>query len=111
MSFKLNPEAGMVFLPGHGRVRPGELLMGEKWRRYTPGLLVEVPDPKPAPPVETRAPEKKAVERPEPVVVPPLEAQEEPVTSQDKKVLTEAKPRKPSPADAPKFSRRRGKGR
>jgi hypothetical protein len=106
--FKLNPEAGMVFVPGHGRVKPGDILMGEQYRRFTPNLLVEVPDPPPAPPMETRVvkPKPKPLEAPKPVTKMPLEA-EEPVTSPDRKLLTEDDPPPAKPTTKKRLTRRK----
>jgi len=107
-SFKLNPEAGMVFIPGHGRVRPGDVFMGENYRRYAPNLLVEVPDAPPAPPVEVRVvPKRVPLEMPT-VDEMPLEATE-PETSPNRRVLTEETP-KPIPKSnksSKSFSRRK----
>jgi len=113
--FKLNPKAGMVFLPGHGRVKPGDVLVGEQFRRFTPNLLVEVPDPPKDPPVEVKAASKpkKPLEVPKPLAETPLETREAP-TSPGKKLLTEdeepAPPPKPKPVakkSAPKKMVRR----
>lgn len=91
-SFKANPESGSVFLPGHGRVRPGEILMGEQWRKFAPGLLVEVPDPPTEMPMEVRmTPKRVPLEVPKPLEEAPLETRETP-TSPQLKVLTEEKP-------------------
>lgn len=107
-SFKLNPKAGMVFIPGRGRVREGEVLMGEEYRKYTPKLLVEVPDAPTVPPVEVKVvPKKVPMETPKPLAEAPLEAAE-PKTSPNQKVLTEETPiPKAKPVSSKKFSRRK----
>jgi len=108
-SFKLNPQAGMVFLPGHGRVKPGDVLVGDQYRQFTPNLLVEVPDAPPAPPMEVRvAPKRQPLEMPKPLAEAPLELQE-PETSPDRRVLTEEtpKPRAKGKSAGKSFSRRK----
>jgi hypothetical protein len=70
MAFKLNPDAGIVFLPGFGRVRRGDLLMGDHYRRFVPNLLVEVPDPPTEPAVEAPAPKQRPLEASESTRVP-----------------------------------------
>jgi hypothetical protein len=91
-SFKANPAAGSVFLPGHGRVRPGEILMGEEWRKFAPGLLVEVPDPPAEMPMEVRmTPKRVPLEVPKPLEEAPLEMREAP-TSTTMRPLMEDKP-------------------
>lgn len=108
--FKLNPEAGMVFLPGHGRVKPGDVLMGEQFRRFVPHLLTEVPEPPPSPPMETRVtkPKPPPVEAPKPIEEAPLEMREpEAPTSPELKILTEDDSQKKRPATKRKLTRRR----
>lgn len=101
-SFKANPGAGMVFLPGHGRVREGEVLMGEQWRKFAPKLLTEVPDPPPEAPMEVRmTPKRVPLEAPKPLDEAPLEMQEAP-TSPNRKLLTEDDPPRPRPQPATK---------
>jgi len=91
-SFKANLESGSVFLPGHGRVRPGEILMGEQWRKFAPGLLVEVPDPPTELPMEVHmTPKRVSLEAPKPLEEAPLEAREAP-TSPSMRPLVEEKP-------------------
>jgi hypothetical protein len=76
--------------------------MGEEWRKFAPGLLVEVPDPPAEMPMEVRmTPKRVPLEMPKPLAEAPLEAREAP-TSPKMKPLMEEKPAEETPKPKPK---------
>lgn len=88
--FMLSEGSAMVFLPGRGRVRKEDVLMGEQYRQFSPRYLVEVPDPPDEPALEDDEPPGEPLEAtPSPGV--PLEARTPPPPG---RILIEAKPRR-----------------
>lgn len=67
-SFKLKQGLGAVFLPGIGRVVPGQVVTNEQAQRFVPQFLEEVVEEKKAEPVVAKVKEMKA---PPAVIVPP----------------------------------------
>jgi hypothetical protein len=56
-----NPDVSQIFIPGHGRILEGQVLMGDDFAKYAPRFLMEVPEAPGGAPLESAQPEKLPV--------------------------------------------------
>lgn len=107
-SFKLKQGLGVVFLPGLGRIVPGQVVTNDAAQRFVPQFLEEVAEEKKAEPIVAKAKELSVKAPPAVIHIPPVAAVPPPPPSapEVKEVVSAAKSPEPEPAATmPKESR------